>query len=139
MAKIASLFPIASDDTEVSSITYLGGTPTPVTSTKDAKEEASTYNVSPFGITVAATAVVAAALLARGAATRRTVQDPAHPEDTDNSKEEYKGQDELTIAATAELTCASDDPSPKHHVVNDEERDHWRELGMEGQMVNVDV
>jgi hypothetical protein len=135
LTKIASLFPIALDNSDVSSITYLVVS-TPVTSTDE--NEASSHHISTFGISMAATAVIAAALLARGAATRRVVQDPVHP-DTDHSKVDYKGQDELTIAATAELTCASDDPSPKHHVVNEEEREHWRELGMEGDVVSVDV
>ena len=53
---------------------------------------------------------------------------------TSKDNQEYKGQDELTIAGTAELTCASADPSPKCHVVNEEEREHWRELGMEGDV-----
>lgn len=55
----------------------------------------------------------------------------------DSPQEGYKGQDELTIAATTEMTCASDELTPKHHVVNDEERDNWRDLGMEGDLVTV--
>jgi hypothetical protein len=129
LAKIASLFPIALDDT---TITYFV-TPSPASSsTTDQSQSATSY--SPFGITVAATAVVAAALLARGAVTgRRGVHNdsPAHPDTAESKKEDgFKGQDELTCAATAELTCASDDASPKHHVLNEMEREHWRELGI---------
>jgi hypothetical protein len=143
LAKIASLFPIALDDSDTS-ITYL---PSPAASSSssstDDDNQSSTTSYSPFGITVAATAVVAAALLARGAANSRrspTDESPAHPDTGDSppkalgeEEDGFKGQDELTCAGTAELTCASDDTSPsKHHahVVNDEEREHWRKLGI---------
>lgn len=137
LAKIASLFPIALDDSDMS-ITYL---PTPAASSSSSTDEnQSSTTYSPFGITAAATAVVAAALLARGAANSRrspTDESPAHPDTGASPKalgeeeDGFKGQDELTCAGTAELTCASDDTSPsKHHVVNDEEREHWRKLGI---------
>mmetsp|Transcript_3157 Transcript_3157/g.5177 ORF Transcript_3157/g.5177 Transcript_3157/m.5177 type:complete len:197 (-) Transcript_3157:526-1116(-) len=137
LTKIASLFPIALNDMEAS-ITYLA---TPTNSTNFSATEttnnstttttqAASSTITTFGITAAATAILTIALLTRGAVSRRFTQDA--PEDT----KEYKGQDELTIAGTAELTCASDDPSPKHHVVNDVEREHWRELGM-GDSVDV--
>ncbi|KAK1744494.1 hypothetical protein QTG54_005027 [Skeletonema marinoi] len=137
LTKIASLFPIALNDTEAS-ITYLA---TPTNSTNSSATETTNNStttttqasstITTFGITAAATAILTIALLTRGAVSRRFTQDA--PEDTNP---EYKGQDELTIAGTAELTCASEDPSPKHHVVNDVEREHWRELGM-GDSVDV--
>lgn len=83
---------------------------------------ASSSTLSAFGITAAATAFLTVALFARGITKRFT-------QNEEDSEGEYKGHDELTIAGTAELTIA-DESSPKHHVVNEEEREHWRELGM---------
>ena len=131
LAKIASLFPLTmEDDTEVS-ITYL---PTPSSSQSSSSNSSHASTMSAFGITAAATAVVTIALLTRGIISRRFTNASTGHFPTKDTHGEYKGQDELTIAGTAELTCASADPSPKCHVVNEEEREHWRKLGMEGDV-----
>ena len=113
-------------------VTYLA-TPTSSTEANTSNSSQNFSTKSAFGITAAATAVVTIALLTRGMISRRCTNDDTTGS-FPTSKQEYKGQDELTIAGTAELTCASADPSPKCHVVNEEEREHWRELGMEGDV-----
>jgi hypothetical protein len=115
-------------------VTYLA-TPTSSTQANTTSNSSQNFSTkSAFGITAAATAVVTIALLARGMISRRCTNDDTTGSFPTKDNQEYKGQDELTIAGTAELTCASADPSPKCHVVNEEEREHWRELGMEGDV-----
>ena len=136
-AKIASFFPIALDNSEVATVSYFA-TPSTTSVEESPSSSSSSSTMNALGISAAATVVVFAALLVRGAATRRSSHASVHEEDANDAPEDYKGQDELTIAATAEITCG-DDTSPKHHVVNDEEREHWRDLGMgmEGDLVTL--